>query len=307
VIRTLGQLRRRSATSAPAKYILRNNLVVCALAVLPAVAGAFVGAPLVAREIENGTERLAWTQGVTRAHWLLMKVSLVCVPLLLGAALVGILEVPLINAQGPNANHWDHFDQQAPITIASTAFCASPGYRRRVGHRQVDPGNGGTLLGFVVTRVAVGELARPDYMTPVTTSDPSAVPSSAWWLNASDQVMISHGHFLVQLQLYGRLESAPGRKPSAPRHTWVAQAARSPLGLRTWRNASTDWPSGLRSGASRPELMGGNYELVSALAVPSHTRRGYCLRACIRLPHRRQPRRSDAAAHALRRRAQPPD
>ena len=40
------------------------------VAVVPAVVGAFWGAPLVARELEAGTHRLAWTQSVTRTRWL---------------------------------------------------------------------------------------------------------------------------------------------------------------------------------------------------------------------------------------------
>ena len=37
------------------------------LVVLPALVGLFVGAPLLARELEHGTHRLAWTQSVTPA------------------------------------------------------------------------------------------------------------------------------------------------------------------------------------------------------------------------------------------------
>jgi hypothetical protein len=37
------------------------------------VIGAFCGAPLIARELETGTHRLAWTQSTTRHRWLAMK------------------------------------------------------------------------------------------------------------------------------------------------------------------------------------------------------------------------------------------
>jgi ABC-type transport system involved in multi-copper enzyme maturation permease subunit len=43
-----------------------------ALRLFPLVIGAFVGAPLVAREIESGTYRFAWTQGVGRTRMLLV-------------------------------------------------------------------------------------------------------------------------------------------------------------------------------------------------------------------------------------------
>ena len=43
----------------------------------PALIGMFWGAPLIARELETGTFRLAWTQSVSRIRWLLVKLGLV--------------------------------------------------------------------------------------------------------------------------------------------------------------------------------------------------------------------------------------
>jgi hypothetical protein len=42
----------------------------------PAVIGIFWGAPLIARELETGTFRLAWTQSITRTRWLAVKLAL---------------------------------------------------------------------------------------------------------------------------------------------------------------------------------------------------------------------------------------
>jgi hypothetical protein len=42
----------------------------------PLVIGAFWGAPLIARELEAGTHRLAWNQSVTRTRWLLVKLAI---------------------------------------------------------------------------------------------------------------------------------------------------------------------------------------------------------------------------------------
>ena len=56
------------------------------LAVLPVLAGLFVGAPLLARELELGTYRFAWTQGVTRRRWLLSKTALLAAATLLAGA-----------------------------------------------------------------------------------------------------------------------------------------------------------------------------------------------------------------------------
>ncbi len=54
---------------------------------IPALLGVFVAAPLVGRELENGTFRFAWTQGRTRTEWIVAKLGLIAVPLT-GAAVL---------------------------------------------------------------------------------------------------------------------------------------------------------------------------------------------------------------------------
>ena len=60
-------------TTRVQRDVYQGGLVL--LAVLPALVGAFVGAPLVARELENGTHLLAWSQSVTRTRWLVTKIA----------------------------------------------------------------------------------------------------------------------------------------------------------------------------------------------------------------------------------------
>lgn len=43
--------------------------------VLPALVGIFVAGPVIARELESGTYKLAWTQSVTPARWLATKLA----------------------------------------------------------------------------------------------------------------------------------------------------------------------------------------------------------------------------------------
>jgi hypothetical protein len=43
------------------------------LMAVPLLIGAFVGAPVLARELETGTFRYAWTLGVGRPRWTLAK------------------------------------------------------------------------------------------------------------------------------------------------------------------------------------------------------------------------------------------
>jgi hypothetical protein len=44
---------------------------------LPAVIGVFIGAPLVARELETGTYRFAWTQSRNRGRWVATKMGII--------------------------------------------------------------------------------------------------------------------------------------------------------------------------------------------------------------------------------------
>ena len=48
---------------------------------LPLVIGAFVGAPLIARELETGTFRFAWTQSVGRTRWTIAKLAILSLAL----------------------------------------------------------------------------------------------------------------------------------------------------------------------------------------------------------------------------------
>jgi len=187
-----------------AQSIMRFNLFQYGLVVLPALAGAFIGAPLVAREIENGTQHLAWTQGITRRRWLLTKLGLVVVPLLAVAALIGYVEVVFLNVQGPQVNRWDVFDQQSPVVPAATVLALALGVAFGAVIGRSVPAMAATLVSFVVVRVGIGELVRSHYIAPVmkTTHDLSAVGSqvdpTAWWLGFPDYYD-SSGHLLGNL------------------------------------------------------------------------------------------------------------
>jgi hypothetical protein len=60
----------------PAAFVL--------LAGVPLLAGIFLGAPLVAREVETGTHRLVWTQSVTRNRWMVTKLVALLAAVVLG-------------------------------------------------------------------------------------------------------------------------------------------------------------------------------------------------------------------------------
>ncbi|WP_328708888.1 hypothetical protein [Microbispora hainanensis] len=66
----------------------RYQLVYMIIGILPMVAhvlvGAFWGGPMIAREVERGTAKLAWTQSITLRQWLSAKLGIAFLIVLIG-------------------------------------------------------------------------------------------------------------------------------------------------------------------------------------------------------------------------------
>jgi ABC-type transport system involved in multi-copper enzyme maturation permease subunit len=158
--------------------------------ILPVLVGVFFGAPLVAREVEQGTHRLVWTQGVSRLHWGLVKFGLV-------GAITAVLAVgyalgvswwfrPLVTASTGRLTYIS-FDVQGIVPIAYTLFALALGVFVGTYWNKVLPAMGIALVGFAVVRVAVEVLARPRYLptqtltfAPEGTQTPN--PASGDWV-----------------------------------------------------------------------------------------------------------------------------
>ncbi len=140
------------------------------LVLLPMIVGLFLGAPLVAREVEQGTHRLVWTQGVSRLRWATVKFSLIGLAgLLLAAGYAALLTwwmEPLSRASGSRLA-WLAFDLQGVVPMAYTLFALALGIAAGSVVRKLLPAMGITLAGFVVTRVLVGWLGRPHFQAAV--------------------------------------------------------------------------------------------------------------------------------------------
>ena len=123
------------------------------LLILPGLIGVLVGGPLIARELEYGTWRLAWSQTVSRARWLTVKLGLVTGGLVVfGAAMTALItwyRAPMDRLTGhflPNVYDFEglvltayilcafgfavlvgSISQMAPVTAACRYSCRSPG------------------------------------------------------------------------------------------------------------------------------------------------------------------------------------
>jgi hypothetical protein len=99
------------------------------LSVLPALLGMLVGGPLVARELEQRTHLLAWTQSITRSRWLMAQLALVLgAGLLTSGALLALLLwwfTPFAQLGGrfvPTA-----FDIEGPVWVAAAGMALALG------------------------------------------------------------------------------------------------------------------------------------------------------------------------------------
>jgi hypothetical protein len=150
----------------------RDHLLLVGLTVVvagaPALVGMFWGAPLIARELENGTYRLAWTQSVTRARWVGVKLVLVG-----GASVVvaGLFSLMLTWWASPldtvNGDPYGIFDARNIVPIGYAAFAFALGVTFGVLIRRTVPAMAVTLAGFVVVRLAFNRWVRYRLLAPM--------------------------------------------------------------------------------------------------------------------------------------------
>ena len=144
---------------------------------LPLFAGLFWGAPLVAREVEHGTHRLVWTQGVSRRRWALVKFGLVGAGVILVAAGYALLvtwwRAPLDQATGQRFP-WPLFDLEGPVLVGYGLFALALGVFAGVLTRKTQTAMAITLAGFLAIRLPVGLLARPRFLAPLERTFPVA-------------------------------------------------------------------------------------------------------------------------------------
>jgi ABC-2 family transporter protein len=129
---------------------------------VPALLGAFWGAPLIARELESGTYRLVWTQSVTRRRWFLTKVVLIGSAI---AACCGVLSV-MLGAWSSASVNSDRlspamFGERGVAPIGYALFAFAVGMVAGVLIRRTVPAMATTLVVFIGVRMGVQFWLRP--------------------------------------------------------------------------------------------------------------------------------------------------
>lgn len=150
------------------------------VALVPAVVGAFWGAPLVARELEAGTHRLVWTQSVTRTRWLLTKLAFTCAAAAVTAGAVTLAvtwwSAPLDGVVGTTRGALpDHltpvsFAMRGVVPVAYAVFAVVLGVTVGAVLRRPIAAMALTLALYVVVQVVVPLWVRPHLVAPTTAS-----------------------------------------------------------------------------------------------------------------------------------------
>ncbi|KQW48480.1 hypothetical protein ASC77_06905 [Nocardioides sp. Root1257] len=206
------------------------------LLLLPGVIGVFAGAPLFGRELETGTFRYAWTQGIGRmrlAIALIVPGAVGVVALMVG---IGALETwraqPLADAGIARRLEGSLFPTAGPAVAGWALLAFTGGVLAGLLWRRTVPALGSVFalwfgLAFAASRF------RLHYLTPLTTTkgepDPHDVVTGQWW--TSGGVRVSDSDINSQLAALGvqmdgdgfHAQAGPGSDAPPDPIEWLSQ------------------------------------------------------------------------------------
>lgn len=196
---TAGGSRQTCSDQAADFYRTLNSLtggqpVATYLVLIPGLLGVFVGTPILAREIESGTLRLAWTQSVTRTRWLTSRLVIAGLVVVVAQVAITLLMTywrgPVNMLDGRFEPTGYNIQGIVPLGYALVTFAL--GAFVGVAVRRSAPAVAITLAGYFLIRLVVENLLRGRFMTPLTVSwvdhPPATLPSGAHgdWLMEQD-------------------------------------------------------------------------------------------------------------------------
>jgi hypothetical protein len=169
---------------------------------LPVLPGLFVGAPLLAREFEQGTDQLVWSQGITRRRWLFVKLGLLIAVTLFFATSLAVAGRVWFEAQPAfNSSQWTEFDIQGPAYVSYAFFSLALGVAAGAAIGRTVPAIAVALVGFVGARMAIEFLARPNFLAPLQWDVSTSLPGQgdAWTFGDQRHVDLQ-GHQISDAQ-----------------------------------------------------------------------------------------------------------
>jgi hypothetical protein len=173
------------------------------LLVLPVLFGMFWGAPLVARELETGTFRLAWTQSVTRERWLAVRLG---VGALTSMAVTGLLSLILtwwfspIDRVQLNPLDPSMFGVRGIAPVGYAAFAFMLGVAAGVLLRRTVPAMALTLVAFTAARLVVTYYVRPYLMGSLRAISPLVMATGSGQVPPPGAPTVKPGDWVLSAQ-----------------------------------------------------------------------------------------------------------
>jgi hypothetical protein len=169
-----------------------GNTLLILMNLAPALLGAFAGAPVLARELESGTFRYAWTQGFGRVRWTIAKLTLLAVAIVVVTGAFSQLFTwffrPFIAQEDLNVLNATVFATRGVVfaawTLAAFAFGAFFGML----FRRILPAMAVTLGVYIGLVLLTWSYLRKYYVPSVVSSGPTLqggpiTPQDPWVLS----------------------------------------------------------------------------------------------------------------------------
>jgi ABC-type transport system involved in multi-copper enzyme maturation permease subunit len=191
------------------RYGETTIIVSIALQAVPALIGAFAGAPVLARELETGTFQYAWTQGIGRLRWTAGKLVplAVAVTAVAGAftVLIAWYNQPWVAAGYVTPFSARVFDLLGVAFAAWTLAAFAIGVLAGMLIRRAVPAIAASLAAYAGLAFATALWLREHYITTLVTHHPN-LPGSAWiishWYTGRNGKPLSHAAISQILQAY---------------------------------------------------------------------------------------------------------
>ena len=237
---------------------------------VPALIGIFWGAPLIARELETGTHRLAWNQSVSRTRWTAVKLGLIGAAAVATAGLLSLMigwwASPIDHAMTfGQSGSGTGFPRLSPLVFAArgvaplgyAAFAFALGRHRRAcsSARRCLPWPSRSRI-FAAVQFLMPNFVRPHLIPPVHVTAPFNA-------NNNNEIMISSpGNKMTLVGNFSRpgawvlsneTDHAIGPGVHRPGRGPRAQGTPHPAAAATGSTAST---CDSRSATSRPAASG---------------------------------------------------
>ncbi|HEV3380315.1 MAG TPA: hypothetical protein VG142_04985 [Trebonia sp.] len=158
------------------------NTVDIVMQVVPLLIGMFAGASVLARDLETGTFRFAWTQGIGRERWTIAKLVFFGVPVAVAAAALGELNAwfmaPILPQENMTVMTATVFDTRGIAFPAWTLTAFMIGAFLGMLLRRILPAMAVTMGVYAALAVVTWLFLRPNY--PIGGFWPAQLLEGAW-------------------------------------------------------------------------------------------------------------------------------